>query len=132
MGTINIAVAEAGPTARDVMLAGPSTFPPSTTVAEGRAVFESPRQKLLVVCDGTRYVGAIRRDGLDAATDETATLDGFVDPAVPVMAPGDPSERVPDVVARTGLNRIPVVDADGDLLGLVCFNPGGETFCVAA
>src|SRR4051812_24127250 len=75
MGTSNIAAADAGPLASDVMLAGAGTLPPTATVAQARAVFESPRQKLLVVCDGTRYVGAIRRDGLDGAGD-AATIDG--------------------------------------------------------
>ena len=130
MSTSNIAAADAGPLARDVMLAGPKTFPPTTTVAEARAVFESPRQKLLLVCDGDRYVGAIRRDGLGDA-DDAATIDALVDPAVPILGPEDSNAAVPAIVERTDLSRIPVVDASGDLLGLVCFNPRSDTYCVA-
>jgi CBS domain-containing protein len=121
-------VAEAGPRARDVMLDAPKTFPPTATVAQAREALASPKQKLLVVCDGDRYVGAIRRDGLDGA-DDAATIDGYVDGGVPVMAPDDPSGRVPELVEQAGLTRIPVVDADGVLRGLVCFNPSGS-FCV--
>ena len=129
MATRNIAIADAGPRAADVMLADPKTFPPTTTVTEARAVLESPRQKLLVVCDGSRFVGAIRRDGLDGA-DDSATIDGYVDASVPVIGPDDPSERVPGLVEASGLTRIPVVDAHGDLLGLVCFNRSPASYCV--
>src|SRR3954453_534100 len=121
MSTSNLAGVDAGPLARDVMLAGPNTLPPVTTVAEARAVFESPRQKLIVVCDGSRYVGAVTRGSLEGADDD-ATLDTVTDPGVATLAPEDASERVPEIVADSGLNRIPVVDEAGELLGLVCFN----------
>jgi CBS domain-containing protein len=130
MGTRNIAIAEAGPRAADVMLDAPKTFPPSTTVAQARAVFESPKQKLLVVCDGPRFVGAIRRDGLDGADDPDAAVTDYLDASVPVLAPDDPSARVPDLCAESGLTRVPVVDEDGELLGLVCFNSSPASFCV--
>jgi IMP dehydrogenase len=129
MGTRNIEVADAGPSAKDVMLTEPNTFPPTMTVAEARAVFESPKQKLLVVCEGTHFVGAIRRDGLDGAGDDEAIGD-LVDADVVTLAPEDPSARVPEIVEASGLTRIPVVDATGELLGLVCFNPSPGSFCV--
>jgi CBS domain-containing protein len=129
MSTRNIALAEAGERAMDVMLEAPTTVGPATTVAQARAVFESPRQKLLVVCDGDRYVGAVRRDGLDGAPDDDP-VGAHLAPDVPVMLAGDPSERVPDLVETSGLTRIPVVDAAGDLVGLVCFDPRRSTFCV--
>jgi CBS domain-containing protein len=130
MATRNIAIAEAGPRAADVMLDEPKTFPSTTTVADARAVFESPKQKLLVVCDDGRFVGAIRRDGLDGADDPSATIGAYVDPSVPVLGPDDPSDRVPELVAESGLTRIPVVGAAGELLGLVCFNSSPASFCV--
>src|SRR4051812_36046073 len=120
MSTSNLAATDAGPSARDVMLVGPKTFPPTTTVAEARAIFESPRQKLLLVCDGPRFLGGVTRAALEGADDAT-TLDQVVDPSLPTMAPEDASAQVPATVQRTGLNRIPVVDAGGELLGLVCF-----------
>jgi CBS domain-containing protein len=129
MATRNIDVADAGPSARDVMLTEPKTFPPATTVAEARAILESPRQKLLVVAEGTRFVGAIKRDGLDGAADDAAIGD-LVDAGVVTLAPEDPSARVPEIVEASGLTRIPVVDASGELLGLVCFNPSPASFCV--
>jgi CBS domain-containing protein len=122
-------MAEAGERARDVMLEAPNTVEPATTVAQARAVFESPRQKLLVVCDGDRYVGAVRRDGLDGAPAEDA-IEAHLASDVPVLLADDPSDRVPELVAASGLTRIPVVDAAGDLLGLVCFNPRDASFCV--
>src|SRR4051794_3142964 len=130
MSTSNLASVDAGPLAQDVMLLGPKTFPPTTTVAEARAIFESPRQKLLVVCDGSRYVGAVTRGALEGA-DDGATVETVIDPDVATMAPEDPKDRVREICERSGLNRIPVVDVGGDLLGLVCFNPGNDSYCVA-
>jgi CBS domain-containing protein len=130
MGTRFIPTADAGPRVRDVMLLEPNTVPPTTTVAEARRIFESPRQKALLVCDGSRYVGAIGRDGLDGA-DADAPLARLVDAQAPTLGPEDETARVYEVVERHGLTRIPVVDADSSLLGLVCFNRSRDAFCVA-
>jgi CBS-domain-containing membrane protein len=130
MGSSFIATAEAGPLVRDVMLRDPNTVSPATTAGEARRIFESPRQKALLVCDGDRYLGAIGRDGLDGA-DDGAPLAGLVDAAAPTLGPEDGTARIFELVASTGLNRIPVVDAAGTLLGLVCFNRSRDAFCVA-
>jgi len=130
MGTNHIALADAGPQVRDVMLVGPETVPPTATVAQAREVFASPRQKLLLVCDGSRYVGALEPAALEGA-DGAETVDGRVVSGVEVLAPDAPTDRVEAIVAATGRTRIPVVDADGELLGLVCFNRSKGAFCVA-
>lgn len=124
MGTTNIAAADAGPTVADVMLPGPEVHPPSATVADVQAAFESPRQKLFLVADGARYVGAVERDFEAGTATTVAELDLT---AVPTLAPDAPVADIYDL----GRSRIPVVDADGALVGLVCFNRTRDTFCVA-
>jgi CBS domain-containing protein len=127
---VNVPVAEAGPTVGDVMLPDPDVHPSTATVADARRAFESPRQKLLVIADGSTYVGAVRRESTegDAADDAPITS---LETAVPVLGPDDPTERIFEIVDEHGLTRIPVVGEDGTLLGLVCFNRGRDSFCVA-
>jgi CBS domain-containing protein len=95
-----------------------------------RAAFESPRQKLFLIADGTRYVGAVMRDSDGAAPDD-APVGELDTAAVPTLAPDAPVSRIYDLADTYNLSRIPVVDADGTLHGLVCFNRTRETFCVA-
>ncbi|MEA2168398.1 MAG: hypothetical protein QOF76_1698 [Solirubrobacteraceae bacterium] len=129
MGTKHIPTEEAGPTVRDVMLADPTSVAPDATVADARKIFESPRQKLLMVCDGNTFVTAVRADAIAGADDATPLRE--LDSAVPVLAPEDSTDRVFQILDGGGLNRIPVVDGDGELLGLVCFNQTKNAFCVS-
>ena len=111
----------------DVMLARPETLPPTATVADARDHFESPRQKLILVADGARYVGALTRESLEGA-DNDAELGSLSMADIPTLAPEDPRQRAIEI----GASRTPVVDSDGELAGLVCFNRTAETFCVLA
>jgi CBS domain-containing protein len=131
MGGVNVPVAEAGPTVGDVMLPDPDVHPPSATVADARRAFESPRQKLLVIADGSRYVGAVRRESAEGDADAEAPITSLETGAVPTLAPSDATERIFEIVDTHDLTRIPVVGEDGTLVGLVCFNRGKHSFCVA-
>ena len=129
MPTRNIPIADAGPHVADVMLRGPRTVAPETTVAEARAQFDNPRVRLLLVAEGERYLGAVTRESLpeDAAAD--APLGPIADGNGLRVAPSDPVSRAMDEIAAGGLDRIPVVD--GELLvGLICFNSRHGHFCV--
>ena len=81
----------------------------------------------MLVADGARYVGAITRESLGDA-DDRAALGSVTMAAVPTLAPDDPAQRTLDL----GTSRMPVVDSDGMLAGLVCFNRTAATFCVLA
>jgi CBS domain-containing protein len=129
MGTTHIAVAEAGPTVADVMLVSPDVFGPDMTVADARREFESPRQKLVVISAGGRYLGAADRDAIEGADDDTLVTD--LDASIPTLGPDDLTARIFEIVETSGLTRIPVVDHRDCLLGLVCFNGGRDAFCVA-
>lgn len=123
--TRHIPLAEAGARVADVMLAGPDTLAPDATVADARAVFASPRQKLLLVADGERYVGALRPASVEGLDGGVAL--GDVAPAdVATVAPEDPTSAA----LALGEGRIPVVSGAGELVGLVCLNRTRESFCV--
>jgi CBS domain-containing protein len=124
MGTTHIAVADAGPTVGEVMLPSPEVFGADMTVGDARREFESPRQKLVVVAEGDRYLGAADRDALEGADDDALVVE--LRASVPTLLPSEPTERIFEL----GRTRIPVV-AEGRLLGLVCFNSGKNAFCVS-
>ena len=129
MGGVNVPVSEAGATVGEVMLPDPDVHPPSATVGDARRAFESPRQKLLVIADGTRYIGGVRREAAEGDASDDAPITSL-ETGVPTLAPGDPTERIFAIVDEHDLTRIPVVE-DGELRGLVCFNRGKQSFCVA-
>jgi CBS domain-containing protein len=131
MPTRNIPVADAGPRVEDVMLRGPRTFDPETTVAEARAAFENPRVRLLLVARGDAFLGAVTREtigdelGGDVTLEALATDSTLVDPA-------DPVERAVELLELKQTDRLPVVTDDRTLVGLVCFNRRHGHFCVDA
>jgi len=131
MSTRNIPIADAGPSAADVMLRDPRAVPPSTTAGEARATFENPRVRLLLVAEGDRFLGAVTRDDLPDGVEDELTLGELAGDAV-LVRPQDPVERVVGLLGEEGTDRLPVVDGDGALLGLVCFNRRYGHFCVDA
>ena len=66
MATRNVPLPDAGPRVEDVMLRDPRTVAPETTVAAARETFENPRVRLLLVASGDAFLGAVRREGIDA------------------------------------------------------------------
>jgi CBS domain-containing protein len=131
MPTRNIPIADAGPSAADVMLRDPRAVRPSTTAGEARATFENPRVRLLLVAEGDRFLGAVTRDDLPDAVEDGRTVGELAGDAV-LVRPQDPVERVVGLLGEEGTDRLPVVDGDGALLGLVCFNRRHGHFCVDA
>ena len=125
----NVPVALAGSRVADVMLRGPRTLTPATTVAEARRAFENPRERLLLVTSGETFVGAIDRDVLaQDIPDDTPVAQ--LDLTGARVGPDDPVSRALELLDVDQGERLPVV-ADGDrLVGLVCFNRRHGHFCV--
>jgi CBS domain-containing protein len=121
--TRHIPLAEAGPAVRDVMLAEPRTVSPHTPVDEVRETFAHPGVKLLLVADGDRFLGTLAPGDLPA----TGTIEPGIVPDPPSLRPGDSIPRALELLEHT--SRVPVVDADGRLHGLVCLNRGKSAFC---
>jgi CBS domain-containing protein len=123
--TRHIPLDVAGPTVRDVMLAEARTIPPDTPVDQVRETFANPRVKLLLVAEGERFLGTLSPDDVPAA----GTIAPGVDTDAPTLAPDDGVERALELLEHT--SRVPVVDSDGRLHGLVCLNRGKSAFCAS-
>ncbi len=106
----------------------PRSTPADTTLAQAREQFSNPRVKLLLVTDHDRFLGTVTRDDLPAEGD--GAIGDFVNGDAPRVDPGAPVTDAVDMLEGTGTNRLPVVDGDGTLLGLVCWDRSGQQFCV--
>jgi CBS domain-containing protein len=123
--TRHIPLDAAGPTVRDVMLAEARTIAPDTPVEEVRETFANPRVKLLLVAEGERFVGTLSPDDVPAE----GTIAAGVDADAPTLRPHDGIERALELLEHA--SRVPVVDSDGRLHGLVCLNRGKSAFCAS-
>jgi CBS domain-containing protein len=123
--TRHIPLDAAGPTVRDVMLAEARTIPPDTPVEEVRETFANPRVKLLLVAEGERFLGTLSPDDVPAA----GTIAAGVDAETETLDPTDSVERALELLEHA--SRVPVVDAEGRLHGLVCLNRGKSAFCAS-
>ena len=123
--TRHIPLEKAGPTVRDVMLAEARTIPVDTPVQEVRETFANPRVHLLLVSDGDRFLGTLKPDDVPAG----GTIAAGVDEHVARLRPDDGIERALELLEHT--SRVPVVDEDGRLHGLVCLNRGKSAFCAS-
>jgi CBS domain-containing protein len=132
MPTRNVPLADAGPHVEDVMLRGPRTVAPETTVAEGREAFENPRVRLLLVARGDTYLGAVTRETIGDELGGHVTLEALVTAEGVRIAPADPVDRAVELLEAQQTDRLPVVADDGTLVGLVCFNRRHGHFCVDA
>jgi CBS domain-containing protein len=133
MSTRNVPLAEAGPRVEDVMMRGPRTYAPETTVGEARAEFENPRVRLLLVARGDTYLGAVTRETIGDGLASDVTLETLATAvAGALVAPEEPVDRVVELLDARQTDRLPVVEEDGTLVGLVCFNRRHGHFCVDA
>ena len=123
--TEHIPLDEAGPLVRDVMLAEARTIGPDTPVEVVRETFANPHVKLLLVTEGDRFLGTVGRDGLP----ESGTIGPAVDAGAPSVRPDDAVPRALELLEHA--DRVPVVDEDGRLHGLVCLNRRRSAFCAS-
>lgn len=115
---------------REVMISRPKSVQHDAAVADARRAFENQSVRVLMVLDGDRYAGELRREDVpaDAAGDA---------PVGPLMAAGEqiaPGAALADAIAaleRSGGDRLAVVDGDR-LVGLVCFSRSHGHLCVDA
>ena len=106
-----------------------SAMPASVTVGEVRAWFEeSSHRKLAVLADDSgRYAGSLSRE--DVADGDAAQPATERATAGPTVTPGDSATVGRDLALQTESLRVPVVDADGKLLGVVGVTEDREAFC---
>jgi len=132
MPTRNIPLDSAGPRVQDVMLRGPRTVAPETSVAEARETFENPRVRLLLVARGDAFLGAVTRETIGDELAGDVTLEALATDDGTLVAPADPVGRAVELLELKQTDRLPVVTDDGTLVGLVCFNRRHGHFCVDA
>jgi CBS domain-containing protein len=130
MPTRNVPLADAGPRVEDVMMRGPRVVAPETTVAQARQAFDNPRVRLLLVCRGEAFLGAVTRDLVGADVNGGVTLEQIAGRDGALARPEDPVGRAVELLDAEQSERLPVVAADGTLVGLVCFNRTRGHFCV--
>jgi CBS domain-containing protein len=127
MSRRHIEIDKAGPTVADVMMPEPHTNSADEPIADARAKLAKSSVKLLVVVDGERFTGTVGRDDLPDGDD--GTLAAIARDDGPRLAPDDTVERAVSLMQELGAERVPVVDPDGVLRGLVCLNRGADHFC---
>ncbi len=130
MPTRNIPLDAAGPRVEDVMLRGPRTVAPETTVTEARESFENPRVRLLLVARGDAFLGAVTREMIGDELAGDVTLEALATDDGTLVDPADPVDRVVELLELKQTDRLPVVTDDRTLVGLVCFNRRQGHFCV--
>ncbi len=105
-----------------------TALPATASVGDVRAWFqESASRRLAFVADGERYLGSLTpADVADAGSDRPAVevaQDG------PTVSPDAPATTGRDLALLSDARRVPVVDADGRLLGVVAVTGDLRSFC---
>lgn len=101
----------------------------TATVADVREWFaQSTSRRLAFVAGGERYLGSLTPDDVagDAADDRLAVevaQDG------PTVSPDAPATTGRDLALLTDARRVPVVDGEGRLLGVVAVTGDLQSFC---
>ena len=115
-------------TVQDVLHAKLSTLDAAATIADVREYFaQSASRRQALVVDGGRYVGSLTPD--DLAGEDPARLAADVAERGPTIAPEAPAGEGRDLALQTDARRVPVVDADGRLVGVVAVTGDLQSFC---
>jgi CBS domain-containing protein len=116
-------------TVRDVLHAKLSALEATATVADVRAYFAastSRRQAFLL--DEGRYVGSLTRDAVDGAADADAPAAALAERGA-TIGPDAPATTGRDLALLTDARRVPVIDDDGKLIGVVAVTGDLTSFC---
>jgi CBS domain-containing protein len=118
----------AGLTVADVTHSRFSTLPASATVAEVRDWFAaSESHNMALLADDDRYVASLVAD--DLADADPAARAADLAREWPTVAPEEPASRGEELALGTGVRRVPVVDRDGRLVGIVAITTDLQSFC---
>jgi CBS domain-containing protein len=118
-----------GLTVADITHVRFTALPASATVGDVRAWFaQSSSRRLAFVADGERYLGSLT-PGDVAADADSDRLAVEVAQDGPTVAPEAPATTGRDLALLTESRRVPVVDADGRLLGVVAVTGDLQSFC---
>jgi CBS domain-containing protein len=116
-------------TVRDVVHCKLSTLDAAATIADAREYFaqSASRRQAFVVDDG-RYVGSLTPHDLEGADPERPAAD-VADRDGPTIGLDEPAGTGRDLALKTDARRVPVVDGDGTLVGVVAVTGDLQHFC---
>jgi CBS domain-containing protein len=121
--------AAAGLTVADVTHRRFSALPASATIGEVRAWFgASPSRRRAFLADAGRYSGSITRADVSDELD-SARLAADVARDGPSVTPDAPATLAEELAMLTDALRVPVVDHDGRLVGVVAVTRDLTAFC---
>jgi CBS domain-containing protein len=119
----------AGLSVADVIHGRFTALPASATIGDVRdwfAVSTSRRMAFLVA--GDRYRGSVSREHVAGDLDPARPATDVAQQG-PTVLPDDPASHGQDVALQTAARRVPVVDGDGRLLGVVSVTEDLQAFC---
>lgn len=118
-----------GLTVAAVMHAQFSTLPATATIGDVRDWFAaSTSRRMAFVADGERYAGSLTPAQVSGDVDPARPAVEFVQEG-PTVAPDAPATSGRDLALQTDSRRVPVVDRDGRLLGVVAVTGDLRSFC---
>jgi CBS domain-containing protein len=113
----------------DVLHAQLTALEATATVADAREYFAaSGSRRMALVCEDGRYVGSLTPAQLDGDHDPELALARIAERGATV-SPDDPASLGRDLALQTDARRVPVVDADGKLVGVVAVTGDLTSFC---
>ncbi len=116
-------------TAADVIHKRFSAFPADATVAQLRDWFAaSSHRKMAFLADHGRYAGSLTRDDLNGDLDPNGSAARLARPG-PTIAPDAPAQGGYELAVANQALRVPVVDHDGTLIGVVGVTDDLAGFC---
>jgi CBS-domain-containing membrane protein len=117
-----------GLTVADVMHSRFSVLPGDASVADVREWFDgSTSHRMALLADDGRYVACLVPGDLDGA-DPGQRAAGFAR-EWPTVTPDQPAKRGEELGLSTDARRVPVVDDEGRLLGIVAITTDLQGFC---
>jgi CBS domain len=131
--TVNVAITDLRQAevlrASDVIHLQFTTLPASSTVGDVRDYFAaSTSRRLAVLVDGERYVGSIDAPGPSAEIDPGTPAADHASPGRTVR-PKASAADAREVALAIPTRRVPVVEEDGTLVGIVAVNEAKSQFC---
>jgi CBS domain-containing protein len=118
-----------GLTVADVIHARFTALPASATIGEVRDWFAaSTSRRMAFLAADERYAGSVSREHVDGDLDPGAPATDVALPG-PTVLPDDPAAHGGRVALRTTARRVPVVDRDGRLLGVLSVTKDLQAFC---
>ena len=116
-------------TAADVIHERFSALPADATVAQVRDWFAaSAHRKMAFLADRGRYAGSVTRDDLDGELDPTSPA-ADVARSGPTIAPDATAQAGYELAVATEALRVPVVNSDRALIGVVAVTDDLAGFC---